>query len=119
VFRSYIFVHLKNYKTDSIPVLETAGAVRFLWWLGKPGIIRNSEIENIKKFLHQYEQASINVEYKVGEKVAITAGPMKEKQGTIIDIQNKKAVLYIDSIGMRLTAHFPLSLLQKEKLRHF
>ncbi|TAN00511.1 MAG: UpxY family transcription antiterminator [Chitinophagaceae bacterium] len=117
VFRSYIFVNLKNYKADSIPVLETAGAVRFLWWLGKPGVIRNVEIENIKRFLHQYEQAEISVRYKVGEHVAITAGPLKEKYGTIIDIQNKKAVLFIDSVGFSLTAQLPVNLLQKEKLR--
>lgn len=118
VFRSYIFVNLKNYKTDSVPVLETPGAVRFLWWLGKPGIIRNVEIENIKKFLRQYEHAEVNLEYKVGEKVSITAGPLKERRGTIIDIQNNKAILFIDSIGISLTANLSVNLLQKEMPRH-
>lgn len=114
VFRSYIFIHLKDYKTGSIPVLETPGAVRFLWWLGKPGVIRNVEIENIKRFLHQFENAEINVQFRVGEQVTITTGPLKEKHGTIIDFQNKKAVLFIDAMGVCLTANLSVSLLQKE-----
>ncbi|HEX5552256.1 MAG TPA: UpxY family transcription antiterminator [Chitinophagaceae bacterium] len=117
VFRSYVFVHLGHYLNESVQVLETPGAVRFLWWLGKPGIVRDEEIAVIKSFLQQYEGAEINVEYHQGDQVRIAAGPLKEQTGVIIDIKNKKAVLSISSLGIMLTAQLPLNLLKPEKPR--
>jgi transcription antitermination factor NusG len=117
VFKSYVFVRLDDYKNENIKVLETPGAVRFLWWLGKPGIIRDEEIENIRKFLQEYEGAELNVAYHRGERVRIAAGPLKEQKGIIVDVKNKKAVLVIDSMGISLTARLPLTFLQYEKSR--
>jgi len=71
VFRSYVFVHLKNYETDSVTVLMTPGAVRFLWWLGKPGLVRDDEIQLIKDFLNRYRDAEITFEVKEGQDVTI------------------------------------------------
>jgi len=33
IFRSYVFVKMDDYETESARVLRTAGTVRFLWWL--------------------------------------------------------------------------------------
>src|SRR5690242_12899225 len=57
VFKSYIFVRLSNYKENSIGVLTTPGAIRFLWWTGKPGVVRADEIQAIKDFLENYKNA--------------------------------------------------------------
>ena len=56
-FRSYIFVKLDNYELDNVDILTTPGTVRFLWWNGKPGIVREKEIEAIKSFLNDYKDA--------------------------------------------------------------
>jgi transcription antitermination factor NusG len=115
VSRSYVFVHLEDYKSENLQVLETPGAVRFLWWLGKPGIVRDEEIAGIRQFLQQYEGSEIFIDYHRGERVRIAAGPLKEQHGIILDIKNKKAVLYIDSMGISLTAQLPLTLLEHDK----
>lgn len=112
VFRSYVFVHLDDYKKESIPVLETPGAVRFLWWLGKPGIVRDEEIHDIRNFLEQYQGTELSIDYHRGERVRVAEGPLKEQQGVILDIKNKKAVLYIDSMGISITAQLPLGFLK-------
>jgi transcription antitermination factor NusG len=113
VFRSYIFVHLGDYKKESVPILETAGVVKFLWWLGKPGIVRDDEINNIRHFLEEYDHVEVVQQYAKGEKVAITHGPLREQQGIIIDLDKRKAKLYINSLGISLKAYVPLKILQK------
>ena len=67
LFKSYIFVHLKDYETQQVNVLTTRGAVRFLWWQGKPGVVRDEEIEAIQYFLNEYRGAEITVSFNEGE----------------------------------------------------
>lgn len=118
VFRSYVFVHLDDYTAGCGSVLNTPGAVRFLWWQGKPGIVRDEEIEEIKKFLKDYGGSEISiVDYRRGEKVKIAAGPLKEQEGVIIDLQNKKAVLSIESLGVDLIAQLPLTMIKHKEPR--
>ena len=68
VFNSYIFVSLDNYKENATIILETPGAVRFLWWAGKPAAVREEEIKAIRDFLEAYKNAEITVEIREGEK---------------------------------------------------
>src|ERR1700680_3793725 len=47
LFTSYVFVHISD--TERILVKETDGIINFVHWLGKPAIVRDEEIEVIKK----------------------------------------------------------------------
>ncbi len=111
VFRSYVFVRLEDYKKESVPVLETPGAVRFLWWLGKPGIVRDEEIERIRYFLQAYAGAPLTVEYHRGDKVLIAEGALKDQTGVIVDMTRRKAILLIESLGIQVVAQIPLGAL--------
>jgi transcription antitermination factor NusG len=108
VFRSYIFVNLEDYKQDNLPVLLTPGAVRFLWWTGKPGKVQDAEIQAIKEFLNNYRDSQINIEFKAGEDVVIMEGPLKEAKGTIIYVKKNVATLHLKSIGLNLVATLPV-----------
>lgn len=108
VFRSYIFVHLKDYETESAGILRTPGTVRFLWWLGKPGLVRNEEIQLIKDFLTRYKDAEISMAVKKGQDVTIMEGPLKENTGKVLRIHGKKAILHIQSLGWDLVAEVPV-----------
>jgi transcription antitermination factor NusG len=46
LFNSYIFVQIEEKNRNR--VFEIPGAVRYLFWLGKPATVRNSEIEAIQ-----------------------------------------------------------------------
>jgi transcription antitermination factor NusG len=111
VFRSYVFVQLDNYETESVKVLMTAGAVRFLWWLGKPGVVRDKEIQLIKDFLNRYRGSAIVLELKKGQEVTIQDGPLKDNKGKVIKILGKKAILFIKSLGLNLVAEVPIQAL--------
>jgi transcription antitermination factor NusG len=108
VFRSYIFVQLDNYENETGQVLITPGAVRFLWWLGKPGIVKEEEIQEIKNFLNRYKNSEIKVDIEKGQDVVIKEGPLKEQRGKVIKILGTKAILYIRSLGWNITAEVPI-----------
>jgi len=109
VFPSYIFVQLNNYKQECNDVLMTAGAVRFLWWLGKPGVVRDIEVLAIRDFLNDYKNVTLSYLPELGQYATIGEGPLKQKSGRIVQIRGKKAVLHLESIGMNLIAEIPVS----------
>ncbi len=115
VFKSYVFVELNDYTKDSIEVLNTRGSVRFLWWLGKPAIVRDEEIETIKNFLNKYRCVEVNNNINTGQEVYITEGVFKDKKGTVVQLRGKTAILHIDSLGWNISAHIDLQSLMPAK----
>ncbi|HRO41214.1 MAG TPA: UpxY family transcription antiterminator [Flavipsychrobacter sp.] len=113
VFRSYVFVRLDNYEREQIEVLETPGAVRFLWWLKKPAVVREEEIQAIKNFLNDYRGASLSVTIMEGEEVIVGEGPLKDQRGKITKIKGNKAILQVRSLGWNIMAELPLQALKK------
>jgi transcription antitermination factor NusG len=111
VFRSYVFVRLENYQHQQVEVLETPGAVRFLWWLQRPGIVRDEEIVAIKTFLCEYSGAGISVAHRPGTQVVITAGPLTGQSGVVVKTSGNKAILQLSSLGWSITAQIPVGAL--------
>jgi transcription antitermination factor NusG len=46
LFNSYVFVQVAD--SDRSLVFQSVGAVRYLFWLGKPAVVRDEEIGTIK-----------------------------------------------------------------------
>ncbi|MEZ5017534.1 MAG: UpxY family transcription antiterminator [Flavipsychrobacter sp.] len=112
VFTSYIFVRLADYDAQSAEILEMHGAVRFLWWNKKPGVVRDSEIEAIKSFLNEYRDADITIDLIEGQDVTVMEGPLRETEGKVIRVEGGKAVLHLKSIGLNLVAKIPVQSLK-------
>jgi transcription antitermination factor NusG len=108
VFRSYVFVQLENYQKQQVDVLMTPGAVRFLWWLQRPGIVRDEEIVAIKTFLCEYGSTEISIIHHPGTQVMITAGPLIGQSGVVIKTSGSKAILQLSSLGWSITAQIPV-----------
>lgn len=108
VFKSYIFVLIDDYETGNVSILETPGAVRFLWWNGKPGIVRDNEIQAIKDFLEAYKNAEITFEIKEGTPVSVKEGPLKDMKGVVTRVKGNRATLLLNTLGMELVATLPV-----------
>jgi len=100
LFNSYIFV--RSPEKQRFEILSVYGVVRYLYYLGKPAIIRQKEIDGIRRFLNQTEGYKITVE--VGDKVEIASGVMEGVFGEVIRIGKDKLVLQIEQLGMNLVA---------------
>ncbi|MBK6267006.1 UpxY family transcription antiterminator [Marivirga sp. S37H4] len=102
VFSSYVFVKFKN-DTERLSILQTPGVVSFVRHLGKDAKIRPKEIEAIKKLLGEFEDVSVEPIIP-GDTVQIEHGGMKGQEGLVRNIQGNKVIIYIESLGLSLTA---------------
>jgi len=104
LFKSYVFVRVNE--EDRKLVRMTSGAINFVYWNGKPAIIKDREITAIKRFLNEYENVEARpAEIKVNQRVRITNGSLMDHEGQVIAIRNKVAKVAIDSLGYILVAY--------------
>ncbi|OYX85623.1 MAG: antitermination protein NusG [Flavobacteriales bacterium 32-34-25] len=98
LFNSYIFVRLAE--ADRNLVFQSSGAVRYLFWLGKPAIVRDEEINTIQKWLTTPDQYEISVSsLQVGDKLTLESGPFKSQQAIVQEITKTSYVLVLESMG--------------------
>lgn len=73
LFNSYVFIQIED--ADRNSVFEVAGIVRYLFWLGKPAVVRDEEINVIKNSLKASNIADISVsQIQVGDKIKLETG---------------------------------------------
>jgi transcription antitermination factor NusG len=113
VFKSYIFVFLDDYQLQCSAVLSMPGALHFLWWNKKPGVVREEEIKRIEEFLTSYKHAEINIALSPGEKVMINEGILADKDGIVLYTQGNMVYLRLNSIGLNMVAKIPVQSLKK------
>ena len=90
---NYVFVKVNSKNKES--VLSVNGVLRYVYWLGKPAIIRSNEIDQMKNHLnHFYDHFSLNTNYK------IRSGPLKGLSGTVVDISKNNIRLKLYSLGV-------------------
>ncbi|MBM3440979.1 MAG: UpxY family transcription antiterminator [Bacteroidetes bacterium] len=105
LFTSYVFVNITEEEKGEVRF--TDGVVNFVCWERKPAIIRNEEIELIKKFLRDYEDVEVRpLSLTEGQRVRIRTGVMMNKEGVVVQIKNNRAVVVIESLGYELAAQF-------------
>ncbi|RTZ06489.1 UpxY family transcription antiterminator [Flavobacterium bomense] len=98
LFNSYVFVQLEDSKRNL--VFQSVGAVRYLYWLGKPAIVRDEEIEVIKKWLNTSDCVDLTVaSYQIGEKIQLESGPFADQKATVQEMTNTHYVLVLESLG--------------------
>jgi transcriptional antiterminator RfaH len=98
LFNSYVFVQLSE--TDRNAVFNSPGVVRYLFWLGKPAIVRDEEIEIIKKWLDTGADSDISVaKYKVGDTVEVESGPFMTQKAIVQEVNSNNYILVLESLG--------------------
>lgn len=103
LFKSYVFVKVDE--SDRAAVRTTDGVINFIYWDGKPAVIREKEIQAIKKFLDEHENVSVvKAEFKPSQRVVVTAGTLMDKEGHVLEVKNKVARVAIESMGYILVA---------------
>lgn len=103
LFKSYVFVHVTEEEKTNVRM--TDGIINFVYWLGKPAVIKQSEIDTIRKFLKEHEDSLIEViSLKPGQRVKIQSGLLMDQEGKVIKVMHNQVLVQIDSLGQILTA---------------
>src|SRR3954467_10099316 len=91
LFTSYVFVHILE--TEKSAVLMTDGIINFVYYVGKPAIIRDEEIEIIKRFLLEKE-ATVTVQswqsLDENTRIKVNHGVFMDTVGTVMKTGKKK-----------------------------
>ncbi len=105
LFKSYVFVQVTEPKKWEL--MKINGIVNYVYWLGKPAVIRDEEIDTIKKFLNEFSDVEVvQQSMEVNSKVRIKQGLLMNYQGILLEIKGSKAVVRIESMGLQLSAKF-------------
>jgi len=112
LFTSYIFVRIDN--TERTGVLMTDGILNFVYHNGKPAIIRDKEIDIIKKFLSDKE-ASVSVQsfnsLDENIRIKVNHGIFMDTTGTIVKGGKKKMFVKLESLDQVMIVEFPIEYL--------
>jgi transcription antitermination factor NusG len=103
LFKSYIFVQVSE--DEKTKVRMTNGVVNFVYWQGKPAVVKEKEINIIKKFLNEYENVIAQpISLRSDMKIKIQQGMFMDNEATITKVLNNKVQVIIESIGYSLVA---------------
>ena len=101
LFMSYVFVNITECERQK--VFEVPGVVRYLFWLGKAAIVRDIEMETLKKWLSDDTVENYTLtKLESGDRVAIKRGALKDKQAEIIEIGKTRVKLILEGMGVVL-----------------
>ncbi len=108
LFKSYVFVRTDDQSRTQIRM--TPGVINFVYWDGRPAVIRDREIQAIRRFLDEYENVEVYAaDFRVNERVKVLRGPLMDLEGNIVDIRHKMVKVAIDSLGYVLVAYIERS----------
>ena len=103
LFTNYIFV--RGTELQHTELKKIYGIVNLVYWLGKPVVITDLEIETIRRFLKNYinvviEKTAIEVDYSERKPESASM----ERERTVITVKNKKVSVILSSIGYLIAA---------------
>src|SRR6056297_2638782 len=94
LFKSYVFIKLEDKNRNQ--VFDVPGVVRYLFWLGKPAVVRNEEIEVIQEWLDGEKVDDAKVEHlNEGDKISIKTGVFKDQEAIIREVGKRKMRLIL------------------------
>jgi transcriptional antiterminator RfaH len=98
LFNSYIFVQINE--VDRNKIFEVAGTIRYLFWLGKPAIVKSFEIETIQKWLSNSFDYEVTVEkWKKGDKVVLESGPFVSQPAIVQEVKQNHYILILEAMN--------------------
>ena len=104
LFKSYVFVRVTD--EDRTAVRMTPGVINFVYWNGKPALVKDKEINAIKQFLNEYEYVEVRpMNLELNQRVKVTTGPLMDQEGQVVGLHRKMVKVAIDSLGYLLVAY--------------
>lgn len=105
LFKGYVFVRIEDENKWNVKKID--GILNFVYWNGKPAIVRDDEIETIRKFLSEFSNVEVeDLKLTVQTPVRIRQGVLMNYRGIVMEVMGNKARVKIESMGAQLSAIF-------------
>ncbi len=111
---TFVFININ--KDELYDTLKIQGTTGILKYLGKPAIIRDHEIENLKILMNETGKISKLEDntFEKGEEVEVIKGSFKGLTGQSVNIQGRhRIIIEIKALGSRMAVNVPLSFVRK------
>jgi transcription antitermination factor NusG len=103
LFTSYVFVRANTLLLADVRKID--GVVNLVYWLDKPAVVRDIEIEMMKRFLNEHTNIQLEKTFvNVNGMVKITNGELSEAEEGNISVCSKNVKLVLPSLGYSLVA---------------
>ena len=103
LIQQFVFVCINEMEMQAIRQMNDV--INFVYWLGRPAIIKDVEIESIQQCMGEYDQVTIEkTAVNAWDMVRITTTPGYENEGNIFTMQSNKVKVTLPSLGYALTA---------------
>lgn len=101
LFKGYVFVNLEE-KYRGI-VFGAPGVVRYLFWQGKPAIIKDEEIWTIKKWMaddtNDVEALAVLIP---GSEIVVEKGVLKDHSGIVYWVRKNNVSFLLKEMGIKV-----------------
>jgi transcription antitermination factor NusG len=95
------FVFIKITECELLSLRQIDGVINFVYWLGKPAIIRDSEIDAIRQFVEEYSNIKLEkTQVNINEPEQIDS----EAYEKVIALKNKSVRVELPSLGYTMVA---------------
>ena len=106
LFPSYVFVRIPESMLDI--VRETEGIVNFVYWLGKPALIHDTDIEMIRRFMREHQSAALEkIPMRAAEADTPKTSTLLYFRGRTPESGRNKVRAVLSSLGYALVAAVP------------
>jgi transcription antitermination factor NusG len=104
LFKSYVFVQATEQEVGLLSNAE--GVINLLYWLGKPAVINETEINAMREFTNDYENIGL-------EKLSVNSNTLEKNifhssyqiEGNVVAVKNKTIKVNLPSLGYAMVAN--------------
>ena len=110
LFTSFVFVYITDVEISKIKQINSV--VSFIYWLDKPAIISDEEIENIKDITREYSNIHLQkISVNPNGVASFFSEPLFDinPSSTLISVKNSNFKLLLPSIGYVMTTEIEKS----------
>lgn len=103
LFKSYVFVQVAENEMTKVRMIS--GVVNFVYWNGKPAVIKEEEINTIRRFLNEHEHVEVEqIQFKPNQRVKIMSGVLMNEEAVVVRSDKNKVQVILQNLGFKLTA---------------
>ncbi|MCC5921157.1 MAG: UpxY family transcription antiterminator [Cyclobacteriaceae bacterium] len=97
---SYLFVHVDE--AERRMALECPYTVQYIYWQGKPAIVRDNEIDSLKRLVSEKspEEEIETFHFEPGDEVVIERGNFAGRDAKVLEQKGKKVQVLLKELGL-------------------
>ena len=96
-----IFIHCLEKDRDK--VFQVPGSQHYLFWLGKPAVVKDSEIQTMKDWLNGEVNGAKVEDIQVGDTHILKSNGFDGHEGIVNEVSNNRIQVILKELGVKIT----------------